>query len=146
MAAMDDLLGGPAPTRLPDDHPDVAARAALAEGQEVADVVRRHPASSYLWALLAERSLAPAGGTPDPVAAYAYARTGYHRGLDALRRAGWRGTGPVPADHLANQGFLRALLALAEAASAIGEDDEAERCRTFLDACGTSVAEVAGLR
>ena len=40
---------------------------------------------------------------------YAYARTGYHRGLDALRKAGWRGTGPVPWSHAPNQGFLRAL-------------------------------------
>src|SRR5690625_6782328 len=48
--------------------------------------------------------------------AYAFARTGYHRGLDALRRAGWRGHGPIPVDHEPNQGFLRALLGLAEAA------------------------------
>lgn len=143
---MDNLLGGPPPTRLPDDHPDVAARAAVADGVDVGEVVRRHPASSYLWAVLAERSLAPEVGSPDPVAAYAYARTGYHRGLDSLRRAGWRGTGPVPAEHVPNQGFLRALLALAEAADAIGEVDEAERCRAFLADSGTSVAEVAALR
>lgn len=80
------------------------------------------------------------------VAAYAYARTGYHRGLDALRRAGWRGQGPIPAAHQPNQGFLRALLALAEAAAAIGEQDEADRCRQFLLDSGTSADEVAGLR
>jgi hypothetical protein len=103
--------------------------------------VPAHPASSLLWALLAEEALAG-----DPVAAYAYARTGYHRGLDALRRAGWRGAGPIPADHEPNQGFLRALLALAEAADAIGETEEAERCRRFLADSGTSADEVAALR
>ena len=49
-----------------------------------------------------------------------------------MRRAGWRGTGPVPWEHEPNQGFLRSLNMLARAAAAIGEDDEAERCRTFL--------------
>ena len=66
------------------------------------------------------------------VAAYAYARTGYHRGLDQLRRSGWRGAGPVPWSHEPNRGFLRALAALARAAAAIGEDDEAKRCADFL--------------
>ncbi|WP_225755498.1 DUF3151 domain-containing protein [Actinotalea sp. Marseille-Q4924] len=138
---MDNLLGGPAPTLLPADHPDVAARAAVAGGADPRAVVPDHPASSLLWALLAEEALGQ-----DPVAAYAYARTGYHRGLDALRRAGWRGAGPVPVDHEANQGFLRALLALAEAAAAIGETEEADRCRTFLLDSGTSPDEVAALR
>ena len=141
------LLGEPAPTLLPDDHPDTAARATLAAGASVREAVRAEPASSYLWALLAEESLAGGGSQgPDPVAAYAYARTGYHRGLDALRGAGWRGTGPVPVDHVPNQGFLRALLALAEAADAIGELPEAERCRTFLADSGTSAEAVAALR
>lgn len=121
-------LLGPDPTYLPADHPDMAARAALAEGGELREVAARFPAASHAWALLARESLV-AG---DPVAAYAFARTGYHRGLDALRRAGWRGQGPIPADHVPNQGFLAALEALAEAASAIGEGDEAERCRAFL--------------
>ena len=63
---------------------------------------------------------------------YAYARTGYHRGLDKLRRAGWRGHGPIPWEHVPNRGFLRSLHALGRAAAALGELDEAERCRTFL--------------
>ncbi|EYR63045.1 hypothetical protein N866_03505 [Actinotalea ferrariae CF5-4] len=138
---MENLLGGPEPTRLPADHPDVAARAAVAGGAAPRAVVPAQPASSLLWALLAEEAQAQ-----DPVAAYAYARTGYHRGLDALRRAGWRGAGPVPADHEPNQGFLRSLLALAEAAEAIGESDEAERCRRFLLDSGTSPEAVAALR
>ena len=139
----ENLLDGPAPTLLPADGPDADARAALSSGSTPREAVAAAPASSFLWALLAEQALADDG---DPVAAYAYARTGYHRGLDALRRAGWHGRGPIPADHAPNQGFLRALLALAEAAEAIGESDEATRCETFLADCGTSVDEVANLR
>ena len=64
--------------------------------------------------------------------AYAYARTGYHRGLDQLRRAGWRGNGPVPWEHEPNQGFLRSLAMLAKSADAIDEEEEAVRCQLFL--------------
>lgn len=132
----------PEPTLLPDGA-DADARTVLDGGGDPRDAARQVPASSLAWALLAERALADEG---DPVAAYAYARTGYHRGLDALRRAGWRGRGPVPAGHVANQGFLRALLALAEAAEAIEEDEEAQRCTQFLLDSGTSADEVAALR
>jgi len=135
----ENLLDGPAPTLLPADGPEAAAREALAGGATPRDAVRLAPAASLVWALLAESA-------GDPVEAYAYARTGYHRGLDALRRTGWRGRGPIPADHAPNQGFLRALLALADAADAIGEPDEGDRCRQFLADSGTSVAEVAALR
>ncbi|MEA5052973.1 MAG: DUF3151 domain-containing protein [Propionicimonas sp.] len=135
------LLPGPEPTYLPADGADATARARLADGATPRDAVPQAPAASLLWALLSEEALAS-----DPVAAYAYARTGYHRGLDALRRAGWRGQGPIPAAHRPNQGFLRALLALAEAAAAIGEQDEADRCRQFLLDSGTSAEAVAALR
>ena len=64
--------------------------------------------------------------------AYAYARTGYHRGLDALRRSGWKGAGPIPYEHVPNLGFLRALWSLARAARRIGDDVEYERCAQFL--------------
>ena len=67
------------------------------------------------------------------IESYAYARTGYHRGLDALRRAGWKGFGPVPWSHAPNQGFLRALHALGRAAADIGETGEADRITQFLD-------------
>jgi hypothetical protein len=120
-----DLLGGPPETLLLDN---AEARTALAAAGDPATVAARFPTYSAAWAALAERALA-AG---DPVSAYAFARTGYHRGLDQLRRAGWKGYGPVPWDHEPNQGFLRALAALANAAAAIGEDDEAERCQVFL--------------
>jgi hypothetical protein len=118
-------LLGPDPTLLPADE---GVEALLASGADPREVAAAHPAASAGWAALAEASLA-AG---EPVAAYAYARTGYHRGLDLLRRNGWKGFGPVPWAHGPNQGFLRALAALARAAEAIGEQDEATRCRTFL--------------
>ncbi|GAA1977549.1 DUF3151 domain-containing protein [Isoptericola halotolerans] len=140
---MENLLGGPAPTYLPDEH--AAARAALAEGGVPAHVAAAHPASSLAWAVLAEQTLDGGDDVVHAVTAYAQARTGYHRGLDALRRAGWRGQGPIPADHLPNQGFLRSVLALSRAAGRIGETAEADRCRQFLVDSGTSVGEVRAL-
>ncbi|MFD6136254.1 DUF3151 domain-containing protein [Isoptericola sp. NPDC060257] len=143
---VDDLLAGPPPTRLPDDHPQV--RDGLDAGEDPARLAADHPSSSLAWAVLAEAALDAAGDEPTAarsVTAYAYARTGYHRGLDALRRAGWRGQGPIPVDHEPNQGFLRALAALSAAAAQIGEADEAERCAQFLRDSGTSPEEVRAL-
>jgi Protein of unknown function (DUF3151) len=117
-------LLGPEPTHLPVDP----AVAELAAGADPTKVAAAQPASSAAWATLAEAALADDA----PVMAYAYARTGYHRGLDQLRRAGWKGFGPVPWAHEPNRGFLRALAALQRAAAAIGELDEAQRCATFL--------------
>lgn len=94
----------------------------------VARVVADHPTLLDAWARLSEFALADS----DPVAAYAFARTGYHRGLDAIRRAGWGGQGPVPWSHEPNRGFLRSVNALRKAAGAIGETEESERCRVFL--------------
>ncbi len=119
------LLGEPPPTLLP-DVPD--AREALAAGEDPAAVAARFPTYPAAWAALADRAYA-AGSV---IESYAYARTGYHRSLDALRRAGWKGHGSVPWSHEPNQGFLRSLYALYRAAEAIGETDEAERCEQFL--------------
>jgi Protein of unknown function (DUF3151) len=128
------LLGGPAPTYLPDN---ARASEALRNGTDPARVAADFPAYNAAWAALAERAMR----SGDPVAAYAYARTGYHRGLDQLRRAGWKGYGPIPWEHEPNRGFLRALHMLAVAAAAIGEDDEASRCREFLrDSSATAAA------
>jgi hypothetical protein len=124
-----DLLGAPPPTLLPDDAP---VRDALASGTDPAEVAATHPAAPAAWAALAEAALAADDSTAGSITAYAYARTGYHRGLDLLRRAGWKGHGPVPWSHDANRGFLRALNALGVAAERIGETEEAERCATFL--------------
>jgi hypothetical protein len=90
---------------------------------------------------MAEDSLARGSRDAD-VAAYAYARTGYHRGLDALRRAGWRGSGPIPWEHEPNRGFLRALYALAVAAERIGDTVEQERCAQFLQDSSKTAHEV----
>ena len=121
----DDLMAGPPPTHLPEDP----AAAPLAAGDEPRQVVTAHPESPLAWAVLAERTLAEGS---DDVAAYAFARVGYHRSLDLLRRNGWKGHGPVPWDHVPNRGFLRALAALTKAAGAIGETAEVERCGQFL--------------
>jgi hypothetical protein len=112
------------PTKLPEDP----AVPHLDAGENATEVAAAYPASSAAWATLAESALADAR----PVDAYAYARTGYHRGLDALRRAGWKGQGPVPWSHEPNRGFLRAVHALGRAAEAIGELDEATRCAQLL--------------
>ncbi|HEX3488655.1 MAG TPA: DUF3151 domain-containing protein [Streptosporangiaceae bacterium] len=127
------LFGEPPATQLPDNE---EARAALESGADPAEVAARFPSYCAAWAGLAERAL----DKGDAVTAYAFARTGYHRGLDQLRRAGWKGFGPVPWEHEPNQGFLRALAALARAADAIGEEDEAQRCQVFLADSSASAA------
>lgn len=132
----ENLLGGPVPTLLPVDP----AAGLLDGGAAAADVAARHPSSSIAWATLADE----AWSTDKVVESYAYARTGYHRGLDALRRSGWKGHGPVPWEHEPNQGFLRALHALGRAADAIDEQDEAARCADFLrDASPEAVAALS---
>lgn len=135
---MQDLLAGPPPTELPEDP----AAAALAGGRATADVVRAHPESPLAWATFAEEARA-AGA--DDLTVYAYARVGYHRSLDLLRRSGWKGHGPVPWEHAPNRGFLRALALLSWAAARIGETAEAERCASFLqDSSRTAYAELLG--
>jgi hypothetical protein len=123
---------GPPETVLPPPEPEAAE--ATAAAMEAAPELRRAALSSVavrwprhldVWARLAEVATADADR-------YAFARVGYHRGLDALRAAGWRGTGLVRWTHEENRGFLRSLDALRAAAAAIGEIDEAERCRQFL--------------
>jgi hypothetical protein len=79
----DDLMAGPPPTRLPEDP----AAASIAAGDDPRSVVKGHPESPLAWAVLAEQTLA-AGD--DDVAGYAFARVGYHRSLDQLRRNGWK--------------------------------------------------------
>ena len=126
------LTTGPPETVLPPVPSDV--RAALesagdldgdARREALAKVVAANPTLLDGWALLS-------AAARDQIEAYAYARVGYHRGLDALRAAGWRGSGYVRWDHESNRGFLRSLDALRAAAAAIGEQAEAERCDLFL--------------
>jgi len=132
---MGDLLG-PDPVLLPGDP---AAETELATGENPAIVAAAHPSASIAWAALAEQALA------DEQAITAYARTGYHRGLDQLRRNGWKGFGPVPYSHQPNRGFLRCVAALARAADMIGETDEYQRCLDLLDDCDPVARAELGL-
>ncbi|HEY3842266.1 MAG TPA: DUF3151 family protein [Acidimicrobiales bacterium] len=91
----------------------------------VAAVAAQDPRCLQAWATLAELA-------NTPIERYAYARVGYHRGLDTLRAAGWRGSGYVRWRHESNRGFLRSLHALELAAGEIGEVDEEQRCALFL--------------
>jgi hypothetical protein len=129
-----DLLAGPPPTLLPADP----AADDLAAGKGAGEVVRAHPESPIAWAALAEDARSTRA---DDLTVYAYARVGYHRSLDRLRRNGWKGQGPVPWEHEPNRGFLRSLALLSQAAATIGETDEAERCATFLRESSPEAAE-----
>jgi hypothetical protein len=130
------LLGGPPVTLLPEDP----AAAELSAGADPATVAAAHPGCLAAWASLADLAMAKG----ETVTSYAYARTGYHRGLDQLRRAGWQGHGPIPWEHEPNRGFLRSLHALGQAAAALGEAEEADRCRTFLQEASAPAAAELG--
>ncbi|HVM65387.1 MAG TPA: DUF3151 domain-containing protein [Acidimicrobiales bacterium] len=119
-------------TVLPPEPADARARLAAAleaapaeRRAAVAAVVRDHPRSLTGWADLGDLAR-------DDVEAYACYRVGYHRGLDALRGNGWRGSGFVRWAHESNRGFLRSLAGLGRTAQEIGEVDEAARCEEFL--------------
>jgi hypothetical protein len=134
---MGDLLG-PDPVLLP---ADTEAEAELEAGEQATTVAAAHPAASIAWAVLAEEAL----DDDKAITAYAYARTGYHRGLDKLRRNGWKGFGPVPYAHAPNRGFLRCVAALARAADTIGETDEYARCLDLVDDCDPGARSQLGL-
>jgi len=103
------------------------------------DLAASSPRSSAVWAAMGEAA-------STPIEAYAYFRVGYHRGLDALRANGWRGSGYVRWVHQPNRGFLLCLSGLARTAAEIGELDEAERCELFLRQCDPTwpPADLAG--
>ena len=114
-------------TRIEEPDGSLDALEGAKSEEEVAAVAARHPTCLAAWAALGDVALD--GGRE--VEAYAYFRVGYHRGLDRIRKSGWRGSGRVPWSHPGNRGFLRALVGLGQAAEAIGETDEAQRCRDF---------------
>ncbi|MEU8259539.1 DUF3151 domain-containing protein [Micromonospora sp. NPDC048999] len=137
---MQNLLPEPPATLLPVHEEADAALAAAAEqdtDEAYAEAAAGFPSHSAAWAALGARALAEG----QVVSAYAYARTGYHRGLDQLRRSGWKGHGPVPWSHKPNRGFLRCLYVLSRAAGEIGEADEAARCAQFLRDCDPAAAD-----
>jgi len=98
-----DLMAGPPPTLLPEDP----ASAELDAGDAPPAVVRRHPASPTAWAALADQARAQGA---DDVTVYAYARVGYHRSLDLLRRNGYQisGAGKRPTARLLRWYFNKA--------------------------------------
>jgi hypothetical protein len=94
----------------------------------VARVVAHHPRFLAAWAALGDVAR-------DSIESYMAYRVGYHRGLDALRANGWKGSGYVRWSAKTNHGFLNCLDGLARTASVIGETDEATRCSQFLLQC-----------
>lgn len=110
------------------DEVQSAADAAAGSGQALREVVTRWPTCLQAWADLAQVSYEDG----DDVSSYAFARVGYHRGLDRMRGAGWRPGLALGWEHPSNRGFLLSLWGLMRAAAAIGEGVEARRCRDFL--------------
>ena len=138
MAHLPFAAPGAQATLLPEDP------AAALGSTDPLEVAAQHPSSSLAWAVLAEQAL-DRGDREGVLAGYAFARTGYHRGLDQLRRHGWKGFGPVPFGHEPNRGFLRCVAALARAADLIGETAEFARCCDLLDDCDPSARAELGL-
>jgi len=123
---------GPPRTVLPPESASTveALRAALSGAAEqrrdlVVQVVIANPRSLHAWAALGDVGR-------DVIERYAAYRVGYHRGLDALRANGWRGSGYVRWADETNRGFLRCLSGLQQMAAAIDENDEAERIAMFM--------------
>jgi hypothetical protein len=123
---------GPPRTALPQE--DAAVRHALAQAiaadaserrDLIARVVAEHPRSLIGWNALGDHGR-------DVMERYSAYRVGYHRGLDALRANGWRGSGYVRWADESNRGFLGCLRGLGAMAAAIGETDEADRIGLFL--------------
>ena len=128
------------PIILPPDPDDsaqqvAAALAAFQAGQNTASAYRAqlnaiaapYPTCLSAWAALGELAL-----PDDVIAAYAFFRVGYHRGLDRARGSGWRGTQQLRWEDESNRGFLRCLYGLMCTATAIGEDAEVTRIHQFL--------------
>jgi len=111
-AALDGALAAPAR-----DRRDAVAR-----------VVANYPRYLAAWAALGDVAR-------DAIESYMAYRVGYHRGLDALRANGWKGSGYVRWSAPTNHGFLNCLDGLARSAATIGEADEAMRCEQFLLQC-----------
>ena len=125
---------------LSDDPGDSAERAAQAQAaleageiepaacrERLSAIAAQHPASLSAWTALGELAL-----SADVVAAYAFFRTGYHRGLDRARASGWNGTQQLRWQDEPNRPFLRCLNGLRQAAAAIGETAEVTRISHFL--------------
>ena len=125
--------GGAPQTILPDPPSElVDALNAAPDRTALVEMAAAHPDLPEAWAALGKLCESEAGNLGDLVESYAYYRIGYHRGLDALRHNGWRGSGYVRWAHPSNRGFLASLDGLRRMAQAIGEDAESDRCAEFL--------------
>jgi len=141
------LTGGIPTTVLPEPEPEARRALAAALAAEdpraaVSTFVAGDPRSLDGWAAHGDLGR-------DVIDRYAAYRVGYHRGLDALRANGWRGSGYVKWSAPGNRGFLRCLLGLHLMATEIGEDDEAARCAQFLlqlDPEGVPDAQLEAMR
>ena len=120
-------VGGPTPFVLPAEPDDLMAAIdrSRTDLPALRSVVLASPTSLFAWAALGDAE-------PEQVHRYAAYRIGYHRGLDALRGNGWRGTGDVRWSEPTNRGFLRSLLGLHLMSRAIGDLAEADRTIQFL--------------
>ena len=115
----------PEPADISEAITGAMARSTVERRSALEAIAARSPRSLQAWAALSHTA-------PTPIERYAFARVGYHRGLDRLRADGWRGAGYVRYAHESNRGFLDCLRYLQGAAHEIGEADEAQRCADFL--------------
>ena len=127
-------IGGRPKVVLPTPDPRLLARVEEARSlEELAVIVSEYPDSVEAWARMGTiQEPGRFDSTLAAVSAYASYRVGYHRGLDALRKNGWRGTQLVMWSDEPNRGFLRCLDGLRRMAGWIGEYDEESRCAEFL--------------
>ena len=124
---------GPPETVLPPEDPEITnllEAAILIEDISTRrgalnQVAEMYPTSINVW-----KTIAAYGR--DTMESYAACRVGYHRGLDALRKNGWRGSGYVRWAHPSNQAFLECLSGLQVISEKIEDFEESERCKLFL--------------
>lgn len=136
-------VSGPEPFVLPEEPVEV--RSAIDGARSTDDplgglraVTAANPSSLLAWSALGDAE-------PELIHRYASYRLGYHRGLDALRGNGWRGTGDVRWSAPTNRAFLRCLLGLHLMSRQIGDVAEADRTLQFLyqlDRSGPPQAEI----
>lgn len=125
MADRAEVVLPPLPEQAASDIAAASGRDESIRRDSVGAAVARWPAYPIGWA-----KLSPLGR--DAIERYAFARVGYHRGLDMIRGHGWGGNGYVRWRHETNRGVLTCLVRLRDAAREIGEDEEVARIDDFL--------------
>ena len=124
---------GPPETVLPPENPEIIELLKVAlqlddqnlRREKLNQVAGKFPSSIEVW-----KTMGLSGR--DTMESYAAFRVGYHRGLDALRKNGWRGSGYVRWEHPSNRAFLECLSGLQRISEQIGDFAESERCTVFL--------------